>query len=126
MQISDAEWIVMNLLWESSPREASEVIERLAKENGWTAATIKTMLHRLVRKSALTTEQVGKKYLYQPAVRKDACVRQASRSFLDRVFGGEATPALLQFVKMAKLSPQEAAEIKAILEKSMNQEKGVE
>ncbi|MCU0713063.1 MAG: BlaI/MecI/CopY family transcriptional regulator, partial [Pirellula sp.] len=62
MQISDAEWIVMNLIWSSSPIEAAEIIDKLAAENGWSAATVKTMLHRLVRKGALKAEQIGKKY----------------------------------------------------------------
>ena len=121
MQISDAEWIVMNLIWSSSPIEAAEVIDRIAAANGWSAATVKTMLHRLVRKEALSTEQIGKKYLYKPAVRKEACVRQASRSFLDRVFGGETTPALIHLVKTAKLSAKDASEIRAILDKKINQ-----
>ena len=124
MQISDAEWIVMNLIWRSSPIEAAEVIDRIAAANGWSAATVKTMLHRLVRKEALSAEQIGKKYLYKPAVRKEACVRQASRSFLDRVFGGEATPALIHLVKTAKLSSKDASEIRAILDKKINQNKG--
>lgn len=117
MQISDAEWIVMNLIWGSSPIEAAEVIDKIAADNGWSAATVKTMLHRLVRKGALATEQNGKKYLYTPAVRRDACVRQASRSFLDRVFGGDATPALIHFVKTAQLTVKDSEEIRALLEK---------
>jgi BlaI family penicillinase repressor len=126
MQISDAEWTVMNLVWSTSPIEAAEVIERIAAANGWSAATVKTMLHRLVRKGALSAELVGKKYLYKPAVRKEACVRQASRSFLDRVFGGEATPALIHLVKTAKLSSKEVAEIRAILDKKTNKSEGAE
>ncbi len=121
MQISDAEWTVMNLIWSSSPIEAAEVIEKLGEANGWSAATVKTMLHRLVKKGALSAEQVGKKYLYKPAVRRDVCVRQASRQFLDCVFGGEATPALIHFVKATKLSREEAAEIRAILDQKLNQ-----
>ena len=124
MQISDAEWMVMNLIWSSSPIEATEVIDQIAAENGWSAATVKTMLHRLVRKGALATEQNGKKYLYTPAVRKDACVRQASRSFLERVFGGDATPALIHFVKTAKLTDEDVAEIRAMLDKKTNKNKG--
>lgn len=126
MQISDAEWIVMNLIWSSHPIEAAEVIERLAKDNGWSAATVKTMLHRLVRKGALAAEQVGKKYLYKPAVRHDVCVRQASRSFLDRVFGGEATPALLHLVKTTKLSAKDAADIRAMLDQKIRSMEGDE
>jgi BlaI family transcriptional regulator, penicillinase repressor len=124
MQISDAEWIVMNLIWSSSPIEAAEIIDKLAAENGWSAATVKTMLHRLVRKGALKAEQIGKKYSYSPAVRRDACVRQASRSFLDRVFGGDATPALLHFVKTSKLTDRDIDEIRAMLDKKTNHNKG--
>lgn len=124
MQISDAEWIVMNLIWRSSPIEASKVIDQIAAANDWSSATVKTMLHRLVRKGALATEQNGKKYLYTPAVLRDACVRQASRSFLERVFGGDATPALIHFVKTAKLTVKDVEEIQAILDKNRNQNQG--
>lgn len=124
MQISDAEWIVMNLIWSSSPIDAAEVIEQIAAANGWSSATVKTMLHRLVRKGALATEQNGKKYLYTPAVRRETCVRQASRSFLERVFGGDATPALIHFVKTAKLTDKDVAQIRAILDNKTNRNEG--
>lgn len=124
MQISDAEWVVMNLIWDSSPIEAAEVVDQIADANVWSPATVKTMLHRLVRKGALATEQNGKKYLYTPAVRRDACVRQASRSFLERVFGGDATPALIHFVKTAKLTAKDVEEIRALLDKKTNRNEG--
>jgi BlaI family penicillinase repressor len=126
MQISDAEWTVMNLVWSTSPIEAAEVIDQIAAANSWSPATVKTMLHRLVRKGALSTELVGKKYLYKPAVRREACVRQASRSYLDRVFGGDATPALIHLVKTAKLSPKDVADIRAMLDKKLNHSDGAE
>lgn len=126
MQISDAEWVVMNLVWKCSSIEAAEVIEQIAEANGWSAATVKTMLHRLVRKGALEAEQVGKKYIYHPAVKRESCVRQESRSFLERVFGGDAAPALIHLVKMSKLSPKEAEEIRAILDQKVNKSEGAE
>jgi len=114
----------MNLIWTSSPIEAAEVIDRTAAANGWSSATVKTMLHRLVRKGALATEQNGKKYLYSPAVRRDACVRQASRSFLQRVFGGDATPFLIHFVKAAKLTEKDKDEIRAMLDRKNKRNDG--
>jgi BlaI family penicillinase repressor len=124
MQISDAEWIVMNLIWEAAPIDAAEVIDRLAKANDWSAATVKTMLHRLVRKGALATEQIGKKYVYKPGVKRDACIRKASRSFLDRVCGGDAAPALMHLVKMAKLTNEQADELRAILDQKTTSKDG--
>jgi BlaI family penicillinase repressor len=43
-------------------------------------------------------------------------VGQASRSFLDRVFGGQAAPALLHLVKTTKLSPEDVAQLQALLD----------
>ncbi len=121
MQLSDAEWIVMNLIWDSQPTEASDVITALASDNNWSDATVKTMLHRLAKKGALTTEQIGKKYRYTTAVGRSACVQKASRSFVERVFGGDSTPALLHLVKNAKLSEDELAQLRELLEtKSKN------
>lgn len=120
MQLSDAEWIVMNLIWDSQPTEASDVIAALGSDNGWSDATVKTMLHRLVKKGALTTEQIGKKYRYTAAVRRSACIRKASRSFVDRVFGGDAAPALLHLVKTAKLSEDDLSQLRELLESKSN------
>jgi BlaI family penicillinase repressor len=124
MQISDAEWIVMNLIWQSQPMDARQVVEQLAEANGWSAATVKTMLHRLIKKGALTHEVDGKKYLYRASVRRGDCVGQASRSFLDRVFGGQAAPALLHLVKTTKLSPEDVAQLQALLDSKDLKNKG--
>jgi len=114
--ISDAEWQVMNVVWQEQPVEAQQVIDELAASNDWTAATIKTMLHRLVKKQVLTFERDGKRYLYSARVRQSDCVRSASRSFLDRVFGGAAAPALMHLVKTSKLTDDEIAEIRRLLD----------
>lgn len=116
MQISDAEWIVMNLVWRSRRVDARQVIEQLADANGWSAATVKTMLHRLVKKGALHHESDGKRYVYHPSVRRGDCVRQASRTFVDRVFDGQSAPALLHFVKTSTLTTAEVAQLRALLD----------
>lgn len=118
--ISDAEWHVMNVVWRDQPVEAQQVIDQLADANGWSAATIKTMLHRLIKKGALAFEQDGKRYLYRASVRRADCIRQASRSFLDRVFAGAAAPALMHLVKTSKLADEEVAELRRLL----NQKEG--
>jgi len=53
MQISDAEWDVMVVLWQSEPQTAADVIEALAKTHDWNHRTIRTLLARLVEKTAL-------------------------------------------------------------------------
>jgi len=113
--ISDAEWEVMNVLWDQSPLMANEVVERLAGRKGWSPRTVKTLLNRLVGKRALEFKAQGKRYLYRPAVGREQCVRAESRSFLSRVFAGSAGPMLVQFVSQADLTPDEIAELQRVL-----------
>lgn len=116
MQISDAEWQVMTVVWERQPLTAAELIEQLAGEVDWTPATIKTLIHRLTKKGALAFEEEGKRYLYRAKVTRSACVRKESRSFLDRVFSGNEAALLEHFVKASKLSAKEIEDLKRILD----------
>ena len=116
-RISEAEWHVMDVLWTRSPQTANEIVEQLARQTDWEPATIKTMLNRLVKKGALKFKAEGKRYLYAPAVTRDACVRTEGRSFLDRVFGGAAGPLIAHFVEDANLSRDEIAELRRLLDR---------
>ena len=114
--ISDAEWQVMNVIWEGQPLAAQEIVLALADEADWAPATIKTMLHRLVKKGVLTYEPQGNRYVYRSRVKQSDCVKQASRSFLERVFAGEPAPLLAHFLRSAKLSTDEVAQLRKLLE----------
>jgi BlaI family transcriptional regulator, penicillinase repressor len=114
--ISDAEWQVMNVVWEGQPLTAQEIVLALADDADWAPATIKTMLHRLVKKGVLTYEAQGNWYVYRSRVKQSDCVKQASRSFLERVFAGEPAPLLAHFLRSAKLSTDEVAQLRKLLE----------
>ena len=67
-RISDAEWAVMEVVWEDPPVTARKVHEALSDERDWTLRTVKTLLARLLDKGALRHEVDGKSYLYSPAI----------------------------------------------------------
>jgi len=115
-KISEAEWVVMEVVWKKNPITALEVVQQLTSHKQWQDQTIRTMLRRLIRKKALTYQADGKVYYYAPAVSRDQCVRGESRSFLERVFGGAAQPLLVQLVQESRLSASEIAELKKILQ----------
>ena len=121
-QISDAEWEVMNVLWQQSPRTASEVADALCERMSWHPKTVKTLLGRLVKKGALRFREEGNRYLYTPVLPRERYVAAESRSFVDRVFGGQATPALVHIVETMKLSDEELEELRAILDRKQNEE----
>ena len=117
--ISESEWTVMEVLWESSPRSASDVAKTLKKETSWAENTVRTLLTRLVEKGALKVDdEAGSPKLYSPAVKREACVKAESQSFLERIFQGAAKPLLVHFAKNARLTPDEVRELKRILDQS--------
>ncbi len=115
-RITDAEWDVMDVVWDDHPIAAQDVSKRLERSRGWTETTVKTLLSRLVQKGALEFERVGKRFLYEPAISRQQAITRESRTFLDRVFRGEASPLLSHFVKHGKLSSQEIVELRKLLD----------
>ena len=117
-KISDAEWQVMDVLWAArAPLTANDVVETLTGRCDWSPATVKTLLNRLAAKGALRHKADGKRYLYSPAVTRDACVRRETRGLLDRLFGGAAGAMLAHFVEESKLTKDEVEQLRRLLDK---------
>ena len=115
-EISPAEWQVMNVVWNSQPVTAGVIIKELCPETGWSAATVRTFLHRLVKKGALKYDKDGNRYQYRSAVSKSVTIKHASRSFVSSVFAGETAPLLTHFVKSSKLTADQIQELRQLLE----------
>lgn len=107
----------MQVLWDAAPLMASDVVERVAGKNRWSPRTVKTLLNRLVKKGALGFEAEGKRYHYFPKVTRQECVRQESRSFMRRVFGGQAQEMLAHFVSETPLTPDEIRRLRDLLDR---------
>ncbi|HEY3913371.1 MAG TPA: BlaI/MecI/CopY family transcriptional regulator [Verrucomicrobiae bacterium] len=116
-RISDAEWVVMKVLWQLESATAKVVVERLRDSTDWKPKTIHTLLTRLVKKGALGSEKQGREYVFQPRVTEQECRMAASESFLGRVFDGEIAPFLACFLKRESLTRNEIEELQEILNK---------
>lgn len=118
MQISEAESVVMEVLWASSPRTAEEVIEVLSSTQHWQEPTIKTLLNRLLKKRAIEAERDGRRYLYTPLLAREDWVRAQSSSLLERLFGGRLAPLVAQFQQDGSLSREDVAALRALLDQA--------
>lgn len=116
MAISEAEAVVMDVLWERSPLGADEVVTALASRNDWAEPTIKTLLNRLLNKGAIQATKEGRRYLYSPVLTRQAWVQQQSEGLLERVFGGRVAPLVAHFSQRGKLSAQDIAELKRLVQ----------
>ena len=103
---------------------AGEVVDAVAAGQHWAPRTIKTLLNRLVQKSAVEVTVDGRRYLYRARVARDAVVRRESRSFLSRVFGGAVAPAVVHLLEHSDLTPQEVDHLRQILDRESRADKG--
>ncbi|MEM1179488.1 MAG: BlaI/MecI/CopY family transcriptional regulator [Acidobacteriota bacterium] len=117
VKISEAEWEVMTLLWEDAPQTSFRIVEQLRESTEWSPKTIKTLLSRLVKKGFLSFEKEANRYLYFPLVSRRDSIRRESRSFLDRIFQGDAASMLLHFVQDGALSDDERHHLRSMLDR---------
>jgi len=113
-QISEAEAVVMEVLWRIHPLGADEVVTALASRD-WAEPTIKTLLNRLLTKGAISASRDGRRYLYSPVLQRQAWVAEQSEGFLDRVFAGRVAPLVAHFSQRGELSAQDIAELKQLI-----------
>jgi predicted transcriptional regulator len=118
--ISDAESVVMAILWQRHPAAAEDIIAALAGQQDWQDATIKTLLNRLLNKGAIRAEKDGRRYLYAPVLQREDWLTQQSESLLDRWFGGRIAPLVAHFSRQRKLSERDIAELQALIEGMRN------
>jgi predicted transcriptional regulator len=113
--ISEAEAHVMGALWRRGPLYAEQVIAEVASAQGWSEATVKTLLNRLLRKKAIAAKRDGRRYLYRPRLRREDYVAAESRDLLDRLFDGKLAPFIAHFSERQDLSQEEIAEISKLI-----------
>ena len=116
VRISDGELDVMEVLWAAEqPLTAAEVSDRIDPDRGWTLATVKTMLSRLAAKGALQHREDGRRFLYSPAIKREAYVGHESRRFVERLFGGRLSPLVARLAEEDGLDKEDIAAIEALL-----------
>jgi predicted transcriptional regulator len=117
MQVSEAESVVMQVLWEADgPLAAEDVVAALARSQAWQEATIKTLLNRLLKKGAIAAKREGRRYLYSPVLQREAWLLGESEGLLGRLFGGRVAPLVAHFSQHRKLDPADVAALRKLLE----------
>ncbi len=115
MRISEAESLVMEVLWQKHPLAAEDVVAALARTQHWQEATIKTLLNRLLNKGAIEAAKEGRRYLYSPVLERESWVLEESQGLLQRLFDGRVAPLVAHFGERGRISAEDLAELKRLI-----------
>ena len=104
------------MLWEEGPssvRHVREVVAR-SREVGYT--TILKLLQIMTEKGHVLRDESQRSHVYRPRLSQDKTQRQLVGDLMARAFGGSAEKLILQVLSAKKVSQEELAEIREILD----------
>jgi predicted transcriptional regulator len=111
-----AEWKVMKIVWRLKSCAARDVYEEVGRLYDWSPSTAKTVLRRLMDKGHLTATPVGTSYLYRPTRPAWKSLAGAADILLQNTLEGLDGKLLAYMVKKSKLTPDDLAQLRALLD----------
>ena len=115
LSLSDGEWKLMNLLWDSSPLTIADMVRALETDTAWTKATVNIMLSRLADKGAVKIDATGRSKLYYPVLDREDALRQEAKNTLSRVRTGGLGLLVSTMARESRLTGEEIDELYRIL-----------
>jgi BlaI family penicillinase repressor len=116
VSISEAESVIMEVLWRRSPIATEDVMAALQPQGKWQESTVKTLLNRLLKKGAVSARKDGRRYLYSRVLTREQWLSNESTGLLKRLFGGRVAPLVAHFSTQRKLSRKDIADLKRLIQ----------
>lgn len=114
--ITDAEYQIMQILWESGKSmTVSDVVNKLCG-NDWTASTVSTFLQRLLKKEVVGCDKKGKTNLYYPRLLQSEYDLSETENFLSKIYKGSAKNLVAALFENRKLSKEDVSELRKMFD----------
>lgn len=119
IKISDAEWVVMKILWQESPLTSTNIIESLKSKTNWKPKTIHSLIDRLVKKGAVAVNKDYSQFQFYPIVEKKGCINEETKSFIEKFYNGSSNFMISSFIKNEKMSKDEIEDLQRLLNEKL-------
>ena len=116
MSITPAESQIMEVLWARGPLTIDDIVAAVAPANGWGEATVRTLVHRLMKRKAISSGRMEGRVRYSPVLQRADYVQAESQHLLDRLFDGRLAPLVAHFAEHRALKPDEVKRLRRLLE----------
>ena len=116
--LSNSEWHIMENLWESSPKTATQLIKAMEEETGWAKSTTKTVLKRMEQTGCIAYKEGEKAREYYPLLQREEVVESETSSFLNRIYNGSLGLLVNTLVKKQDIPDEEMEELYNIIKEA--------
>ena len=111
VQVTEAEWKIMECLWVHAPQTMGEITATLESATGWTRQTVITLLKRMTEKGAVSMDDTGRAKKYTPLITREEASAEETHKLLNHVFKGKASLLVNQLVDSGNLTEEDLKEI---------------
>lgn len=115
MQISDAEWQVMKIIWMQGEQTSTDLIRVLAERFDWSKSTIQTLLARLVEKECLTRKKEGKFFVYSALLTLDKSRDLLVQDIKDKVCSRRIKNLLADLIVECDFTQADLEDLEAVI-----------
>ncbi|MDS2466965.1 CopY/TcrY family copper transport repressor [Streptococcus pneumoniae] len=115
MQISDAEWQVMKIIWMQGEQTSTDLIRVLAERFDWSKSTVQTLLSRLVEKECLTRKKEGKFFVYSALLTLDQSRDLLVQDIKDKVCSRRIRNLLADLIVECKFTQTDLEDLEAVI-----------
>ena len=117
VELTEAEWEIMKIVWDKEPCAAGTVQETLAGSRNRAYSTVKTTMDRMVEKGLLEIERIRNLQLFKSRVSEVDAKRGEFRKMLKRAFDGALTPMMQFLIEHEGISTEDASQLRKLVEK---------
>ena len=115
MKLSDAEWTVLEILWQGDTFTLGEITAALKHINAWSSKTVYTYLTRMEAKGLVAINR-SENAPYSAAVAREDCVKNERHELLNRAYKGAAGDLIAAFLKESRISAEEKERLRSLLD----------
>jgi BlaI family penicillinase repressor len=120
VELTQAEWEIMKVVWDKQPCAAGTVQEALAKKRDRAYSTVKTTMDRMAEKGFVEIEKIRNLQLFHSCISEVDAKRGEFRKMLKRAFDGALTPMMQFLIEHEGLSKKQASQLRKLVNKAEN------
>lgn len=114
--LGEQEAAVLALIAERAPVSAREVVDTFARSQGLARSTVLTKLERLRRKGFLTRRRRDGVYFYSTKLPHSQVLGDLISQFVEKSLGGSVSPLVNYLIESRKLTDEEAAALRKLVD----------
>ena len=118
VQVTEAEWKIMEVLWDHSPRTMTEITAILEPTTGWTRHTVITLLKRMLEKGSISMDDSERAKKYTPLITREEASTEETHKLLSHIFKGKASLLVNHLVDSGEITLREMDELMDMMRKN--------